>query len=62
MMQRYNQKRKDDYTILRNVILNALANALVKKNALIPLFEEEPNGKTKEEILEERKELFGDHA
>lgn len=62
MMQRYNQKRKDDYTILRNVILNALANALVKKNTQIPLFEEEPNGKTKEEILEERKELFGDHA
>lgn len=60
MMERHNEKRKENYTILRNVILNALANSMQKRNALIPLFEEEPEQKTKKEILEERKELFGD--
>lgn len=62
MMERHNEKRKENYTILRNVILNALSNSMKKRNTLIPLFEDEPEIKTKEEILEEREELFGDHA
>jgi len=47
MMERHNEKKKENYTILRNVILNALANSMQKRNALIPLFEEEPEKKTK---------------
>lgn len=60
MMERYNEKKKDEYEITRNVILNAIVNSRRKGNALIPLFEKTQGGKSAEEILEEREELFGE--
>lgn len=60
MMDRYNEKKKDEYEITRNVILNAILNSKRKGNTLIPLFEKSISGKSAEEIFDERKELFGE--
>lgn len=62
MMEVYNDQKKNEYEMERNVMLNALINANRKKGArILPLFAEE-NEKTTTEILDERQELFGDLA
>ncbi|WP_433959252.1 hypothetical protein [Cytobacillus horneckiae] len=59
MMERYNEKMKNDYEMQRNVIFNAIINANRKKNSgMIPLFKDNSE-KTATEIIEEREELFG---
>jgi hypothetical protein len=62
MMEVYNDQKKNEYEMQRNVMLNALINANRKKHSrVIPLFKEN-NEKTTNEILAEREELFGDLA
>lgn len=61
MMSRYNEFKRTEYEILRNVCWNAILNALKKRSTVIPLFGNIGiNGKDKSEIMEERKELFGE--
>lgn len=60
-MEKYYEKKKNDAELMRNVIINAYINGNRKKNTpLIPLFEEKVE-KTEQEILDERKELFGNN-
>ncbi len=59
MMDLYNEQLKNNYIIQRNVIFNAIANANRQTNTVIPLFEEETEGMSQEEIINEREELFG---
>jgi hypothetical protein len=62
MMKVYNEQKKNDYEMQRNVMLNALINSNRRKgSSLIPLFSED-NQKTTLEIINEREELFGDLA
>jgi hypothetical protein len=62
MMEVYNEQKKNNFEMERNVMLNALINANRRKGArLLPLFTEE-NEKTTTEIMDERQELFGDLA
>lgn len=61
MMERYNEKKKDEYEILRNVALNAIINGKRKGNKLIPLFEKTSGYKDTDDILEEREELFNEN-
>ena len=58
MMDLYNEQLKNNYIIQRNVIFNAIANAHRQNNSVIPLFEEEVEEKSQEEITNEREELF----
>lgn len=61
MMERYNEKQKNQYEMQRNVYFNAIINTKRKKNTkIIPLFIENTEKPTIE-ILEEREELFGNN-
>lgn len=60
MMEVYNQRKKNEYEMHRNVMLNALINSNRRKGAqVIPLFPKNTE-KTTTEIMDEREELFGD--
>lgn len=59
MMDLYNEQLKNNYIIQRNVIFNAIANVNRQTNTVIPLFEEETEEMSQEEIINEREELFG---
>ncbi|WLR41671.1 hypothetical protein LC087_12435 [Bacillus carboniphilus] len=51
--------KKNEYEMERNVIYNAIVNANRKKNSrIIPLFNESAERVT-EDVLNDRKELFG---
>ena len=58
-MDLYNEQLKNNYIIQRNVIFNAIANVNRQTNTVIPLFEEETEEMSQEEIINEREELFG---
>ena len=61
MMEKYNEKLKNDCEIQRNIVFNAIINTKRKKNTrMIPLFQE-TNDKTTQEIMAEREELFGEN-
>lgn len=60
MMEKYNEKKRNNYEMQRNVIFNAIINANRKKNTrIIPLFKDNDERDTVD-IMEEREELFGD--
>ncbi|MFC0559686.1 hypothetical protein [Halalkalibacter alkalisediminis] len=60
MMELHNEQMKNNYEMQRNVMYNALINSKRGKNSrIIPLFTENDE-RTTLEIMDERKELFGD--
>lgn len=62
MMETYNEQMRNKYEMQRNVIYNAIINANRKRgSSMIPLFKNN-DPKTVSDIIEERKELFGDSA
>lgn len=59
MMEAYNEQKKNEYEMQRNVILNAIINSKRKQyTPVIPLFKDDDE-MTDEEKLKEREELFG---
>ena len=62
MMETYNEQMRNKYEMQRNVIYNAIINANRKRGSrMIPLFKDN-DPQTVSDIIEERKELFGDSA
>ena len=60
LLDKHQEHMKLSVTLQRNAILNALANMHRKKGAnFIELFDDTQTTRTREDIQEERKELFG---